>query len=570
MNARRTSGSAMILIGLAGAVAQGCGSPDATSSVAPVSSSSPLLSVGSSAALDAGGTVALSGGDTGGEFVLVIADTAVDGTTAASSFQIAATGVSIAGAVSAPSTSRSPASGDAQAVSPRLDFAYAAQLNERAHRELLPRVSGARRAYQQASTSPRGASFSRSTAALQVGDLVTLNVASRACDSLINRASRVVAIGTKSIVVADTLNPAGGFSTADYQKFAARFDTLVYPVDVDNFGAPADFGIEGKILLFFTKAVNELTPRGSTSYVGGFFFDRDLFPVTSTPDLQGCPGSNVGELFYLLTPDPTGSVNGNIRRTGFVDSVTTAVLAHEFQHLINASRRIYVNKSTKPFEVVWLNEGLSHIAEELLFYREGGSGPRLNLDVNAIRARVALKDAFNADQSANAQRYRLYLEAPSTNSPIRNDDSLGTRGATWDFLRYAADRKLRSGGSDASVWFALVNSQANGLANLRQVFGANLGGMLRDWSVSHYTDDVVPGVSSDFMQASWNWHSLFAALASTGGYPLAISGLPAAGTSGSAVPGGANFYRFSVAAKANASIKLTAPQPIGGVIVRIR
>ena len=328
----------------------------------------------------------------------------MDGSTAAATFQIATTGTSLAGNVSPPSRSTSPAPVQPSALSPRLDFAFAARLNERVRSELLPRVSGARRAYQSAASSPRGATFSRSTAALQVGDLLTLNVGSRACDSVVNRGSRVVAIGTKSIVVADTLNPSGGFSAADYQRFAARFDTLVYPVDVANFGAPADFGIDGKILLFFTTAVNELTPRGSTSYVGGFFFDRDLFPVTSTPDLQGCPGSNAGELFYLLTPDPTGTVNGNIRRTGFVDSVTTAVLAHEFQHLINASRRIYVNKSAKPFEVVWLNEGLSHIAEELLFYHEGRGAPQQNLDVTAIRASVILKDAFNADQSANAVR----------------------------------------------------------------------------------------------------------------------------------------------------------------------
>ena len=341
-------------------------------------------------------------------------------------------------------------------------------------------------------------------------------------------------------MVADTLDPPGGFTAADYQRFATRFDTLVYPLDVSNFGAPAAFGPTGKILLFFTTAVNALTPKGSTSYVGGFFFSRDLFPLVSTPDFEGCPGSNQSNMFYLLTPDPTGVVNGNIRRTGFVDSVTTSVLAHEFQHLINASRRIFVNNATQPFEVVWLNEGLSHVAEELLFYHEGASAPKLNLDLTALRGTTQLKDAFNADQSSNAARYREYLIAPTTNSPIRNDDSLGTRGATWDFLRYSADRKTRTGGTDASVWFALVNSSTNGIANLRQVFGANVGAMLRDWSVSNYTDDLVAGVSADFTQPSWNWHSVFPALGSGSAvYPLSITGLTASGVNGSVIPGGA-------------------------------
>jgi hypothetical protein len=113
-------------------------------------------------------------------------------------------------------------------------------------------------------------------------------------------------------VLADTTNPSGGFSTADYQRFAARFDTLVYPLDVTNFGAPADIDKNSKVVLLFTGAVNALTPPKSTSYVGGFFFGRDLFPTDSTAEFgEGCAGSNYAEMFYLLTPDPTGSINNN-------------------------------------------------------------------------------------------------------------------------------------------------------------------------------------------------------------------------------------------------------------------
>ena len=567
-----------------------CGSSDAGTTAPPVTPVVPVtpvqpttpstvnLAPGASTTVAAGGSISLLGGATGGEYVLIVADTAVNGSVA-SNFQVTAAGVAAAGAVSGPSTSVSQlAQGAAPASAPRLDFSFAASLNARATPALAPRVAAARLAFSK-SASGGGATFSRSTAPIQVGDLLPLNVSSRACDSITSRTARVVAIGTQSIVVADTLNPAGGFTSADYQRFATRFDTLVYPLDVANFGAPAVFGTSGKILLFFTSAVNALTPKGSTSYVGGFFFSRDLFPVLATPDLGACAGSNEGNLFYLLTPDPTGTVNGNIRRTGFVDSVTTSVLAHEFQHLINASRRIYVNKATVPFEVVWLNEGLSHIAEELLFYHEGASSPLLNLDVTAIKASPQLRNAFNADQGSNAGRYREYLLAPSTSSPIRNDDSLSTRGATWDFLRYAADRKNRGGGSDASVWQALVNSSTSGVANLRQVFGSNLGTMLSDWSVSHYTDDIVPGVSADFTQPSWNWHNIYPALGGSPSapstYPLKVTGLTATGATGTVIPGASSFYRFSVSANASASLGITAGSggsaiPVQGVIVRLR
>jgi hypothetical protein len=284
-----------------------------------------------------------------------------------------------------------------------------------------------------------------------VGDLVKLNVnGDSACNAAVYHTARVVAISSKAVILSDTLNPKNGFSTADYQRFATRFDTLVYPLDVANFGEPLDIDKNGHIAILFTRAVNELTAPRANSYVGGFVFSRDLFPNTQTARAQACAGSNQGEYFYMLAPDPTGVVNGNVRTTGFVDSATVAVLAHEFQHLINASRRLYVNNSPV-FEDKWLDEGLAHIAEELLYYRESGLSPRSNLDINAIRTRSA---AFSADMSGNASRYRSYLVAPSQNSPYSLNDSLPTRGAAWSLLRYAVDRL------NATDGFTAGNGQA--------------------------------------------------------------------------------------------------------------
>jgi hypothetical protein len=275
---------------------------------------------------------------------------------------------------------------------------------------------------------------------LNLGDVVTLNVnGTDPCVSPILHGARVVAIGSKAMILNDTLNPKNGFSTADFQKFAAKFDTIIYPMDVENFGEPTDIDKNGHIIILFTRAVNELTPAHSSQYVGGFAFSRDLFPAVGTVRAQGCPGSNQGEYFYALTPDPTGSVNANIRTTGFVDSVTTSVLAHEFQHIINASRHLYVNNAPA-FEEKWLDEGLAHVAEELLFYREGGVAPRSNLDLNAIRATTVARNAFNLDMNGNQGRYRSYLTSPSTSSPYAADDSLPTRGAAWSLLRYSVDR----------------------------------------------------------------------------------------------------------------------------------
>ena len=280
-------------------------------------------------------------------------------------------------------------------------------------------------------------------ASLKVGDLVRVNVNGKAaCDSGTFHIARVEAIGDRSLILADTLNPSGGFTTADYQRYAAKFDTLIYPLDEGAFGAPTDIDNNGRVGIIFTRTVNELTDPGQNSYVGGFTFSRDLFPKTSSQPDFACATSNQGEFFYALAPDPNGTINGNRRTTGFVDSATVPVLAHELQHLINASRKIYLNPAATSFEITWLDEGLAHIAEELLFYREAGSAPRANLDSLAIRSRAAVINAFNADMIGNAGRYKSYLASASTSSPYAANDSLATRGAAWDWLRYLADQKV--------------------------------------------------------------------------------------------------------------------------------
>jgi hypothetical protein len=537
------------------------------------------LAAGQSAALTAKDTLKIDAGSTGSENVLVLVDTGLTSISAQANFTIAATGIGTAGAISPPATALSPAPEAASASpssqiawGPKLDMTFGMRLNQRSRARFRGGFSAARAALASRRMAPTAALRSVASAAPQVGDIMTLNVSDDPCANIQKRGARVVAVSTQAIVLADTTNPTGGFTAADYQRFATRFDTLVYPLDVGNFGQPTDIDNNGKIILFFTRAVNELTPANSSSYVGGFFFGRDLFPTTDTQTAQGCPGSNVAEMFYLLAPDPTGQVNGNVRRTGFVDSVTTSVIAHEFQHLINASRRLYITPNVTDFEEGWLDEGLAHIAEELLFYRESNLGPRSNLALSALQASTQTKNAFNEDMASNAGRYRSYLLKPSENSPFRGDDSLETRGATWSLLRYLADRKATSASaSDAPTWQALVSTARTGIANLSAVFGNDLQTRVLDWNIAHYTDDLVTGVPAELTLPSWNFHNIYPALSGTGNtYPLKVDNLSSAGATGTLIGGAAAYYRFSIPAGTTAKIKLTAPGLVGAQVIRVR
>ena len=526
------------------------------------------LSLGQSRGVTGPQTVSLDGGSAGADYYAVLVNT--NQTSDATEFySLSATGVvaptTSLGSLGNAMLDRSGIDGAAFVAAPVRDRAFEARLRLR-ERTLTSRFPGAR-AWRAARTSPSatiGASASRSfdptrrdgalPAGVQVGDILTVNVnGNDACTNPIYHPARVVAIGTHGIVLNDTLNPSGGFTTADFQRYAARFDTLVYPVDSAAFGPPTDIDGNGHVGLIFTRAVNELTPANSDSYVGGFTFSRDLFPTTNTADLGACSASNQGEFFYLITPDPAGTINGNRRTAGFVDTNTTAIIAHEFQHLINGGRRIYVNDASD-FEDTWLDEGLAHIAEELLFYREAGLGPKQDLDTQLLRASTQRRTAFNLDMLGNAGRYEDYLKAPSKSSPYAGNDSLSTRGAAWSLLRYLADR---SGRTDNAFFFALVNSTAQGIPNLKTVYGADLAGAVRDWNTSNAVDDVV-SASAELQQPSWNWHSIYATL--DGSYPLTLSVLTqGTAASGSILSGGAAYYRFGVPAGGSATLSLSDP-----------
>jgi hypothetical protein len=304
-----------------------------------------------------------------------------------------------------------------------------------------------------------------------VGDQIQLNVQfDDNCGNAVMRTGRVAAVSGRAIMVHDATNPQGGFSDADYQEFAASFDNLVWPVVTRNFGEPEDIDRNDRVVFFVTRAINDLTSPAAGTYINGLFFSRDLFPTKDKNNLQGCPSSNVGEVIYLLAPDPG---RGGAFSLGSAKQNMVGVMAHETQHLISASRRLYTLRvaGTEWNETVWLNEGMSHIAEELVFYDASGTSPRRNLDRPTLQSSARTANAFNAFMVSNASRYLNHLTDPERDSPYQTDDDVGTRGAIWNFLRYAADRRA---GDDQQLWNTLLNSRTTGMTNLRAALGTDM------------------------------------------------------------------------------------------------
>lgn len=532
--------------------------------------------------------VFVSGGSTGAEFAIVpfnadsFAKTATVNFTSSGASTVA-TPLQTRTFASAPSFSIIPTASSAAVAEPSTQFDMMLRASER--RVLTRLMPSARSWYRnRLSVGSSGTRFSPSlataAASWQVGDIVSLNTRTGntfadACQTPDMRAGRVVAITNNSIVVSDTANPTGGYTDAEYLAIGQQFDD-VFVMDTTAFGSPTDIDSNGKIIMFFTRAVNEMTPNGSQSVVGGFFYGRDLFPKQDSPDLgpgSGCATSNVAEMFYLLVPDPNGVVNGNTRTKLFVQHLTNSTTAHEFQHLINASRRLYINTAATDFEIVWLNEGLSHVAEELLFYRQSaGLAPRMDIDSTKFKGNQTNVDAYNFNQANNFGRFRLYLAKPSTNSPYAPNDSLETRGATWSFLRYAADHR---GTSDGDTWKKLVNSTQTGIANLQNVFGAGLTNMFRDWAVATIADDVQGSNNAEWQDPSWNFRAMFDYLTRANPVPAyPLSTVTVGDNSPLSVTlngGGSAYVRFTVAANQVGSVKWTTAQStVAMSIVRLK
>lgn len=362
-----------------------------------------------------------------------------------------------------------------------------------------------------------------------VGDILTLNVprdVDEPCDASPDaRDGRVVEVTANTVVVVDTANPSGDLSDQQYSALADEFEEWGYPVVVDYFGEPSDLDENERVIAFFTRAVNQYTEEGDDGFIFGLFFPGDLFPKTSS----GCPTSNLAEILYLAVPDPDGEAGEEVS-ADLIRGSAVATMGHEMQHLVNASRRIYFPPTSNQFEVIWLNEGLSHITEELMFFERTSTEPGGNIDVEWLRDEQLRLDAFNQFQVQNFIRFAIFLEEPETDtaSLVNAEGTLASRGSDWHFLRYAADRL--GSAAQADFWSDLVNTELNGLPNLTQALGTAPEPWIRDWSAAVYADDEVSG-DAVFQFPSWNLREIYPAFEDANGnqiypeYPLALSEL---------------------------------------------
>jgi hypothetical protein len=412
----------------------------------------------------------------------------------------------------------------------------------------LLRLPDAQRAFRNG-IAERQTRLSVSSAIPAIGDTIAFKVPAQtdACNKFTTVTAAVTYINDKVIIYNDVASPANGFTATDYQQIGDEFSTLIYPTDVSYFGTPLDLDNNGRIIILYTPEVNKLTPANNSSFVGGFFFAGDLFPTTAPAGQFACPQSNVAELFYVLTPDPNGTINNNPRTTAKVRQGTRGTIAHEFQHMINASNRIR-SPIDQPFEDVWLDEALSHFAEDAVGRVVRGIGEAENAGfARTLGGSVA---DFNAFFFQNFARFSLYLLTPGPFGPTSAaaDTSLAVRGAAWALLRYTADQ-YAPGGDIKAFTLKLAGGPDVGVSNLLKnaAGNPNFQTLVSGWMIANYADDGgIPGLSSLYSYKVYDMRNIEKGLPSNAGlYPLEatpISGSGFVATGLQARSGSGNYF----------------------------
>jgi hypothetical protein len=438
--------------------------PLPTPSVACTAVATTTLAVGEHVVIDPGtstGCLRLpQAGPAGAQYLLVLASTTgVRSSTAIQGpYLLRASNPGAAAAAPAPTAS---AGARALAV-PRRSAAreFDALLRQR-ERELLAEP-GARLASRDTTPGP----------ALTVGDVKDFKTCSNlTCSAFTTVQATLRYVGTHAAVYIDNTVPQNDpLQDADFAELGTAFDTRHYPIDTTAFGRESDIDGNGVVEILMTDAVNSLTPDCTDGRVIGYFFGGDLV---------NNPNSNHGEVFYTLVPAPANGTCKVISRRTAVDNLKPTLI-HEFQHMISFNQHTLIRGGTA--EEVWLNEALSHFAEEL--------GGRLIPDVECVsptftscRSQYTSGDIFDA--------YDYLQDAENHFMIFNGSGGLEERGAVWLFLRWTLDQFAAPDPSflATSVTRALVQTQLTGATNLTTVTGGNLSTMIPEWLMAAYLDD---------------------------------------------------------------------------------
>ena len=187
----------------------------------------------------------------------------------------------------------------------------------------------------------------------------------------------VVAVSARAVAfVHDDLRVnQRNLSAHQIQQILDRFD-LDFDLMLSSFGTPSDVDGDGKIAFLLTHLADDAGVSG--------FYDAD----SVVPAAVGGNG-NESDLIFITADRPF--------------EFYRSLLVHEFQHLISFNQHALVWSGAA--EESWLNEGLSHVAEDLVDGYVDGALHEIVFDFLSDPAAVGLLADANTDSRKRGAAY---------------------------------------------------------------------------------------------------------------------------------------------------------------------
>lgn len=297
--------------------------------------------------------------------------------------------------------------------------------------------------------------------AVAVGDVEEFRVLSSLSSTTIYTTISASArcVGSNVIVYVDTQTSSNDLDDGDISYLCGIYDGIAR--DEQNLlGDISDVNGDGKVAVLMSPQINRLGSLGG-GIITGYFWAGDLYERTSSN-----PTSNYQEIVYTMIPDPSGTYGVAISKSFAMDNLLTAIFPHELQHAISYNQHVFENGG--PPEQNWLNEGMSHLMEDLYGYGQ-----------------------------ENPSRYAMYLSSTSSAGlVVSGQPGLLERGAAYLFLRYLYEQS-----SSGDVFLRdLEDTARTGVDNIEAAFNGPSGfsefhELMARWTVALALTDS--GISQD-------------------------------------------------------------------------
>jgi len=304
------------------------------------------------------------------------------------------------------------------------------------------------------------------------------------CSSFVSVTATAKYVGPNAAIYLDNAAPAGGYDQSDIDAAGALFENPTYGlhvIDTTAFGAESDLDGNGVVIILLTPKVNALSGSCTNSVIAGFFFAGDLTSQV---------GSNHGEIFYSMVPDPN-SVRCAIPKD-FASQLLPVTFIHEFQHMISFNQHELVR-----------NCGCTEDAEEL-----GGR----QIDNSACTNASCLDQYVRGD----LQNAYDYLSDPESNYLVEPETSTGTlaeRGANWLFVRWLVDQFASDSVLGSAFTRQLVGTADFGVTNVENRTGVAFPILVPQWQIANFTEGdttfVQTAATSRFRYKTWDLRRIF-------------------------------------------------------------